>query len=309
MKDRRIHVTLIMGILFLAFGGLLTLCTKDTVMSGDAAVIRVATGAAAETPTPTPTPFPTPKPSGTEMQSSGTKVVVQEDHTVAVTGLTDSSAIKLKIPDTLLIDGYEYKVSEITGDAFAGSKLQSVSMGRYIHTIGAGAFRDCTQLVRATFSPSLVNINENAFRGCKALTKALLPSGIRQIGKNCFRDCGKLAQVTIGSRGIPAKKETGKIGVSASIKISIDVSAFQNCGNLRKVIINCQVTVIGNSAFSQCVKLSAIVVYSQKLKTVGGKALKGVHDCRISVPKVKLKPYKTLFKNKGQGKRVIVAKM
>ena len=75
------------------------------------------------------------------------------------------------------------------------------------------------------------------------------------------------------------------------------------------MIINTQVQVIGNSAFSNCASLEDIIVYSKQLRTVGNQALKGVSDCKISVLKVKLKKYKVLFKNKGQGKRVIVAKM
>ena len=93
------------------------------------------------------------------------------------------------------------------------------------------------------------------------------------------------------------------------INISIDSSVFDNCVALKKVIINVQVRVIGNSAFSMCKKLSSIIVYSKQLRTVGNKALKGVHNCKISVPKIKLKPYKILFKNRGQGKKVVVAKL
>jgi len=51
-----------------------------------------------------------------------------------------------------------------------------------------------------------------------------------------------------------------------------------------------------------------MLVKSLKLKKVGNKALQGVNNCKITVPPVKLKPYTTLFKNKGQGKKVVVAK-
>ena len=90
---------------------------------------------------------------------------------------------------------------------------------------------------------------------------------------------------------------------------SIGNEAFHWCKGLNSISIPDSVTWIGNSAFSKCTSLSAIVVYSKQLQTVGGQALHGVHDCKISVYKVKLKVYKKLFKNKGQGKKVVVAKM
>lgn len=96
---------------------------------------------------------------------------------------------------------------------------------------------------------------------------------------------------------------------AARIHITIGANVFQSCANLRSVTINVQVEVIGNSAFSNCTKLTSIKVYSTVLKTVGNKALKGVHDCRIGVVKIRLKKYRTLFKNRGQGKKVVVTKM
>ena len=92
------------------------------------------------------------------------------------------------------------------------------------------------------------------------------------------------------------------------LKISIGNNAMESCKNLKSVVINSAVKVIGNSAFKNCVKLSSIIVRSLILKTVGKKALLGVKKCKISVPTQKFKPYKKLFKNKGQGKKVFVAK-
>ena len=48
---------------------------------------------------------------------------------------------------------------------------------------------------------------------------------------------------------------------------------------------------------------------STTLKSVGKRAFKGIHaKAKIKVPKSKLPKYKSLFKNKGQGKNVKVTK-
>ena len=92
-------------------------------------------------------------------------------------------------------------------------------------------------------------------------------------------------------------------------KISIGANALENCINLRSVIINSQVTKIGNATFKNCKKLASMLVKTLKLRTVGNKALQGVSNCKISVPTIRLKKYRTLFTNKGQGKKVVIAKV
>ena len=58
-------------------------------------------------------------------------------------------------------------------------------------------------------------------------------------------------------------------------------------------------------AFEGCKNLKTINVKSTMLKSVGSRALKGIHaKATINVPKSKLTKYKSLFKNKGQGKNV-----
>ena len=152
----------------------------------------------------------------------------------------------------------------------------------------------------------VIGIDNKAFKNDKKLKKATLMSGSLYIGVEAFKNCSQLEEITIGKK---TASTAGLVSIAAKVNISIGASSFMNCTSLRRVVINTQVTVIGNSAFSNCVSLEDIIVYSKQLKTVGNKALKGGSDCKISVLKVKLKKYKQLFKNKGQGKRVVVAKM
>ena len=89
----------------------------------------------------------------------------------------------------------------------------------------------------------------------------------------------------------------------------INAKAFKGNKKLKKVIIGSNVTAIGDLAFSGDLKLKTIIVNSNVIKKVGKKALKGIHaNCKIKVPKKKLKNYKKLFKNKGQKSSVKVVK-
>ena len=70
------------------------------------------------------------------------------------------------------------------------------------------------------------------------------------------------------------------------------------------------VTKIGKNAFSGCKKLTTIKIRSAKLKAVGKNAWKGISkSAKIKVPSKKLTAYKKLLKNKGQDKKVKIAKL
>ena len=219
------------------------------------------------------------------------------------------------IPDTITTEnGDELKVTRILKNAFKDQgKLKSVTFGKYIEVVEQSAFQGCTSLKKLTVSNVLRVLGDKAFYRCRNLETVKLPMTIERLGDACFKYCKKLKEAYIGVR--PAWMTAADIGTEeyleaeATINITIGAGVFANCTNLSKVIINCQVRIIGNSAFSNCTRLTAIEVYSKILQTVGNKALKGVHDCRISVLKVKIKKYKKLFKNKGQGKKVVVAKL
>lgn len=85
---------------------------------------------------------------------------------------------------------------------------------------------------------------------------------------------------------------------------SIGAGAFRNCKNLKSVVIGKGVKGIPARAFGGCKALKRITIKSGKLKKAGRNAFKGIHaKAVIKVPKAKLKAYKKLLKNKGQGKK------
>ncbi|MBR4759889.1 MAG: leucine-rich repeat domain-containing protein [Lachnospiraceae bacterium] len=209
--------------------------------------------------------------------------------------------------------------SVAVGDAFVNNKIKYV--------VGKGDTLEVKGLsdksVKHLKIPDAVKIGDKAYRvtriaakafsGNKKLLSAKIGKNIEFIGKEAFKNCTKLKEAVIGK----SVKETSlqisavenMLGAAGVVNVTISASSFENCSSLSKVIISVQVRVIGNRAFGQCSSLRSIVIYSKVLKVVGKKALKGVNRCKISVPKIKLKPYKALLKNKGQGRKVVVIKM
>lgn len=138
----------------------------------------------------------------------------------------------------------------------------------------------------------VIAIEAGAFKNNKNITKVIIGKHVAVIGKNAFSGCTKLKTVKLG----------------AAVTTIAD-KAFYKCSSLTSITIPAKVTGIGKSAFEGCKKLKTITVKTTKLKSVGKKALKGIHaKAKIKVPKSKLAKYKSLFKNKGQGKKVKITK-
>lgn len=233
---------------------------------------------------------------------------------------------KVKIPNEVTINGGNYPITSIDSGAFKSNKnIKEIEIGNNVKTIGKGAFKGCTNLKKVKFASGLTTVGKNSFKGCTKLKSVKLPDTVQKIDKGAFKGCTLLTEFKIGKKKSENNKKLsirqsgkdivleynpgmgGMFGASAA-KVVIGASALENCVNLSLVVINSQVTKIGNSTFKHCSKLRKMLVRSLKLKTVGNQALKGVNNCKISVPPVKIKPYTKLFKNKGQGKKVVIAK-
>lgn len=96
--------------------------------------------------------------------------------------------------------------------------------------------------------------------------------------------------------------DTVKIGKKTYKVTSIAANAFKGCSKLKKVTIGKNVTKIGKKAFYGCKNLKTIKINSTKLtkKSVGSKAFAKINaKAVVTVPKNKLKAYKTVLKGAG----------
>ncbi|MCI8771954.1 MAG: leucine-rich repeat protein [Lachnospiraceae bacterium] len=302
----------------------------DATAKPDASVTPSATSI----PKPTDFPIGTVKPDQTEKpgetlptetpdqqqdtvvkQNNVSYQVDQNKNSVAVSDMRDSKSNNVKIPSTVSVGGKEYPVTEIGKNAFAGNKnLKKVTLGKNVKVIEAGAFKGCINLTSIKFPSNLKTVGKNSFNNCKKLKQVSLPRTVKKIGTGAFKNCKSMNKFVLGKKlkqkkgAIAANGQKIRYGASA-VKLDISASAFENCVSLRQMVINSLVRKIGNSALKNCKSLRSLIVNSEILREVAKRALKGVHNCKISVPSIKLKPYSVLFKNKGQGKKVIVAKI
>ena len=282
---------------------------------------------------------------GATIKQNNMNFTVNDQNSVTFKGMNTKKA-NVTIPDTIISQGKKLKVTTIAEGAFEkNTSIKNVTLGKNVKQIGKKAFRNCKKLKKVNYSSNLQQLGAQSFENCTDLQQVSLPDSVKTIGKKAFKNCKKLKKFTVGKKKKAAKKaggmlvpsdaltttsvekmtdvqetlEAAKTGnliiteeevssyAALNMKIAIGNNALENCSNLKSVIVNCAVSVIGNSAFKNCTKLSAIIVRSLILKSVGKKALTGVSKCKISVPTKKFKPYRKLFKNKGQGKKVFVA--
>lgn len=117
----------------------------------------------------------------------------------------------VKIPNTVKIDGVEYKVVSIASNAFKNNKkLTTVKMGSNLRTIGSGAFSGCKKLKNVTIGKNVTAIKDKAFYKCIALSKIIIPSKVKKIGKQAFCNCSKLKSITIKTSKLTVKNVGSK---------------------------------------------------------------------------------------------------
>ncbi len=245
---------------------------------------------------------------------------------VALTGVKNAPA-SLVIPDTIKIGDESYQVTAISGGVCKNAKaLRSVSIGKYVASIGNGAFYGCSALSSVNGCANVQTIGKQAFSGCKKLSAVKGCAKAATVGEKAFFNCTKLK--TVGN-------SNGSVSL-ASVK-SIGASAFSGCKSLKKVNLTSGVlTKIGNGAFASCTSLTSFTAKSTKLSTIGkqafygdkklgaislktskltkGKmganAFRGIKaSCKFKVPSKKVSSYKAMFKAKGAGKKIKVTKL
>lgn len=307
--------------------------TVVPVQTATPTVVPVQTAEPSSVPTQTPENGKTEEPLDVDktinkVTKNGSEYTVNDNSgSVSLSSINVPKDGKVKIPDKVTVNGKTYTVTSIDSGVFKNNKkVVVVTLGNNVKKINAGAFKGCTNLKEVKFPSKLENVDKNSFKGCTALKTVKLPDTVTNIGKGAFKGCTSLTKFKVGNKKsennnkklsirqngkdivLEYSPDTGSMLGASAAKVVIGASALENCVKLSLVVINSQVTKIGNSTFKHCSKLRKMLVRSLKLKTVGNQALKGVNNCKISVPPVKIKPYTKLFKNKGQGKKVVIAK-
>ncbi len=136
--------------------------------------------------------------------------------TVTLTGVSDKRAT-VSVPNTVVINGYVYKVNRIGTKAFYGDKtLKTVSIGSNVTVIDSYAFYGCSNLTKVSGGKVLKSIGSKAFAYCSKLKSFSISSTVlNKISSYSFQKDKKLKTIYI--------KYTTKLtksGVKKSLKKS-----------------------------------------------------------------------------------------
>ena len=85
-----------------------------------------------------------------------------------------------------------YTVTLIGSYAFSASKLETVTIGEGMETIGYYSFYLCSSLKNITTPSSVTSIGSSAFRECTALKTIILGEHVETIGGSAFYSCSLL---------------------------------------------------------------------------------------------------------------------
>lgn len=164
----------------------------------------------------------------------------------------EKSAVKIVIPNTIMIDGTIYKCSSIQTCAFRYcSSLTTLTIGNSVTIIGEEVCEGCKTLTTLTLGNSVTSIGKEAFKGC-GLISITIPNSVKNIGNGAFSMCKGLNSITIPNS-----------------VTNIGSRVFYGCTGLTSIIIPNNVTAIGESAFEGCSSLTSVICKAQTPPSFG----------------------------------------
>lgn len=166
-------------------------------------------------------------------------------------------------------------VTAIGKNVFNKCPITSVNLPEGLQVLGGGAFSE-TKLPEMPEIPESITVLDSTFQGCTDIKEVTIPSQVTDIS-GAFAGTGISTvtvpyQVTNYYRAFNGCKSLEKVVIeSQSDTIPSGGSAqgvFQNCTNLKSVILPEWVTTIGNYAFSGCTSLKD-TAFLKDVKSIG----------------------------------------
>ena len=176
-----------------------------------------------------------------------------------------------------------------------GAAITSLVLPNSLQEISANAFDGCVSLTEITFNDSLKVINYGAFYNCARLKSVVLPDGVTTVHDRAFAYCDQLQEFTIG-KGMQSFHGRAYEGCPRLTHVILNAIDLKEChspaamkeltfgpgvkrvpdwmasqSSLQSVVIPNSVTVIGESAFRLCEKLTSVTL-GDSTQEIGGNA-------------------------------------
>lgn len=104
----------------------------------------------------------------------------------------------VKVPSTVIIKGFSFRVTGIGKKAFLDNKkLERLSIGANVIKIGAKAFQGCSRLKKISLSGTVKSIGKNAWKGIHARAVVRVPKADRKHYKKLMKGKGQKGSVNI----------------------------------------------------------------------------------------------------------------
>ena len=137
----------------------------------------------------------------------------------------------------------------------------------HLETINSLAFYNCTSLWKINFPESLKVIESSAFSGCTSLLNVTIPQNVTAIGSSAFYECQNIKTLTIDSNELLTVGGNAFYRCGGILNINCDIpSSSFSSSYFSEVILGDKVSYIGESAFSNCSKLSRVSFGSNVLE-------------------------------------------
>lgn len=113
--------------------------------------------------------------------------------------VTDKKLTVVTVPDTVMIDGLTYQVTEISSGALKGNKkVRTVSVGANVTKIGKKAFYNAKRLVNIVVkSKKIKSVGSKAFAGISGKAEIKVPSSKLKKYRKIFKGKGQKSSVKI----------------------------------------------------------------------------------------------------------------
>ena len=180
-------------------------------------------------------------------------------------------------------------VTEINDRAFSNcSSLANVTISGAITRIGISAFYN--NAFESIILPETVEVlDDSAFRQCANLKEITLPDALNTIGDAVFLKCSALYRVSLPDSVTSVGKSVFFYNNDITVEIRKNSGAVANSllkqQGVHHVIIDADITAIGNNVFDSCYELSTVTYgneavnpgeykLSPAIKTIGSEAFK-----------------------------------
>ena len=166
-----------------------------------------------------------------------------------------------------------------------GELVENLVIPEGVTHIGDGVFWNCKSIKSVTLPDSLVSIGKGAFGNVTGLTEIVVPNSVTEIGLGAFYGCDNFVSITLPFIGA-SSSEDNTIHHFGHIFGAENYSNNKNMvpAKLETVIINGDITTLGERAFYGCQYIREIVL-PDGLTTIGKEAFSGCAGLEsISIP-------------------------